>query len=75
MGYKMVSYSVSGIMAAAKAVKEMMIRLKETGYTGFDQQEIKQTRQEIEDCIGLDEMYKLEMATVEGRENKTARTS
>jgi 2-methylisocitrate lyase-like PEP mutase family enzyme len=67
MGYKMVSYAVSGIMAAAKGVKEMMIRLRDTGYTGFTPEESKAARQEVEDCVGLDAMYALEMATVEGK--------
>ncbi len=67
MGYKMVSYAVTGIMVAAKAVKEMLETLKSTGYTGLDQTEIKSVRKYIEDSIGLEEMYKLEMETVEGR--------
>jgi 2-methylisocitrate lyase-like PEP mutase family enzyme len=67
MGYKMASYGVSGIMAAAKGVKEMMIRLRDTGYTGFTPEESKAARQEVEDSVGLDAMYALEMATVEGK--------
>jgi 2-methylisocitrate lyase-like PEP mutase family enzyme len=67
MGYKMASYGVSGVMAAAKGVKEMMIRLRDTGYTGFTPEESKAARQEVEDCVGLDAMYALEMATVEGK--------
>ncbi len=67
MGYKMVSYAVSGIMAAAKAVNEMLTNLRDTGLTGFDQTEIKGTRALIEEALGLDEMYKLELETVENR--------
>ena len=67
MGYKMVAYSDSAIMAATKAVKEMLETLKVTGGTGFDQSEIELVRQYVEDSIGLEDMYRLELETVEGR--------
>lgn len=68
VGYKMVSYAVSCINVAAKAVKEMLETLKATGRTGVDQAQITMVRKYIEDTIGLEEMYKLELETVEGGE-------
>ena len=54
-------------MAATKAVKEMLETLKVTGGTGFDQSETEFVRQYVEDSIGLEDMYRLELETVEGR--------
>lgn len=68
VGYKMVSYAVSCINVAAKGVKEMLETLKATGRTGVDQAQITMVRKYIEDTIGLEEMYKLELETVEGGE-------
>ncbi len=68
MGYRMVSYAISCINVAAKANKEMLETLMATGRTGVDQKEITGIRKYIEDTIGLEEMYKLELQTVEGRE-------
>ena len=67
MGYRMVSYAISCINVAVKANKEMLETLLATGRTGVDQKEITGIRKYIEDTIGLEEMYKLEIATVEGR--------
>jgi methylisocitrate lyase len=57
MGYKMVAYPASSILVAAKAVKEMLETLKETGRTGVDQAEMLEIRKYNEDSIGLEEMY------------------
>lgn len=46
---------------------EMLETLLSTGRTGVEQKEIAGIRQYIEDTIGLEEMYKLEMETVGGR--------
>ncbi len=67
MGYKMASYALSGIMVAAKSAKAWLETLKATGSTGLDQEEMKATRALIEETIGLEEMYKVELATVEGQ--------
>ena len=67
MGYKMLSYAISCINVAAKAMKEMLETLKATGRTGVDQEEIITIRKYIEDTIGLDEMYRIERETVEDR--------
>ncbi len=65
LGYKMVSYAISGINVAAKAVKEMLETLRATGSTGQDPAEMVAIRKYIEDSIGLEQMYQLEVDTVE----------
>ena len=65
MGYKMVNDAISAINVAFKAVKELFIRLKETGATGMDQGVFLPIRREIEETIGLDAYYKIEEETVE----------
>ena len=65
MGYRMVSYAISCINVAARAVKEMLETLHATGQTGIDQAEITGVRKYIEDTIGLEEMYRIEQETVE----------
>ena len=66
LGYKMVSYAASCINVAAKAMKEILETLKSTGQTGVDQEEIRKARKYMEDTLGFEKMYKLEMETVEG---------
>ncbi len=65
MGYKMISFPNAGIMAVAMAVKEVLETLKATGRTGLDQAEFLGVRKYVEETIGLEEMYKIEAATVE----------
>jgi 2-methylisocitrate lyase-like PEP mutase family enzyme len=65
MGYQMVAYSDSAIMAVTKAMKEMLENLKATGATGFDRAQMKFVRSYLEDSMGLEEMYRVELETVE----------
>jgi hypothetical protein len=51
-----------------KSVKELLLRLKETGSTGMDQAVFARVRKELEDTIGLEEYYRIEEQTVENRE-------
>lgn len=64
-GWKMVSDAISTTNVVARAVRDVLTRLKETGETGLDQEEMIQVRKYIEDTVGLDELYKIEEATVE----------
>jgi hypothetical protein len=50
-----------------KSVKELFIKLKETGNTGMDQEVSRRVRKEIEDTIGLEEYYRIEESTVENK--------
>jgi methylisocitrate lyase len=67
MGYKMVNDAISAITVVFNSVKELFIRLKETGKTGLDQDVFRKVRKEIEDTIGLEEYYRIEEETVENR--------
>jgi 2-methylisocitrate lyase-like PEP mutase family enzyme len=67
MGYKMVNDAISAITVMFKSVKELFVRLKETGSTGMDQEIFRKVRKEIEDTIGLEEFYRIEESTVENK--------
>jgi hypothetical protein len=67
MGYKMVNDAISAITVMFQSVKELFVRLKETGQTGMDQEVFRKVRKEIEDTIGLEEFYRIEESTVENR--------
>jgi 2-methylisocitrate lyase-like PEP mutase family enzyme len=67
MGYKMVNDAISAICVTFKTVKELFVRLKQTGSTGLDPDEFRKIRREIEDTMGLDEYYRIEEETVETR--------
>lgn len=66
-GYKMVNDAISAITVMFKSVKELFVRLKETGRTGMDQEVFRKIRKEIEDTMGLEEYYRIEEETVEAR--------
>ncbi len=66
-GYKMVNDAISAITVMFKNVKELFVRLKETGSTGMDQEVFRKIRKEIEDTMGLEEYYRIEEQTVEAK--------
>lgn len=63
-GWRMVSDAISTVNVTAKAVRELMVRLKETGESGLIHDEVVEVRAEVERTIGLNELYKLEDETV-----------
>ncbi len=65
MGYKFVSYAIGAINVAAKAVKEMAEKLYALERPATDPVEMREIRKYIQDTIGLEEMYRLEVDTVE----------
>lgn len=67
MGYKMANDAISAITVVFQSVKELFVRLRETGQTGMDQEVFRKVRKDIEDTIGLEEYYRIEEKTVEGR--------
>jgi methylisocitrate lyase len=67
MGYKMANDAISAITVVFKSVKELFVRLKETGQTGMEQEVFRKVRKDIEDTIGLEEYYRIEEKTVENR--------
>jgi 2-methylisocitrate lyase-like PEP mutase family enzyme len=64
-GWKVASEAISTTNVVARAVRDMLTTLKETGETGLNQSEMIKVRKFVEDSIGLDDMYKLEEETVE----------
>jgi len=58
-GFKLVVYNTAAIMSSARAVRDVMMRLKETGDTGT-MAEYAPMRTMIEEMIGLSDMYKIE---------------
>ncbi len=67
MGYKMANDAISAITVVFKSVKELFVRLRETGQTGMEQEVFRKVRKDIEDTIGLEKYYRIEEKTVENR--------
>lgn len=67
MGYKMANDAISAIAVVFKSVKELFVRLRETGQTGMEQEVFRKVRKDIEDTIGLEKYYRIEEKTVENR--------
>lgn len=65
MGYRMVNYSATLICAVVNEMERVLTNIKETGLTGLDPEEMIRSRKHVEDLIGLDEYYKIELETVE----------
>lgn len=64
-GWKVASDAVSTVTVAARAMRDVLRTLRETGSTGLDQEEMIEVRHALETTIGLDEFYAIEEATVE----------
>lgn len=64
LGAKVVSFSGSARLVAAGTMMGLMETIKATGSAG-DQSFFTIARKSVEDTIGLDEMYRIEMETVE----------
>lgn len=68
MGYKMCIDAQILLMVSYHFIDNALKELKETGeYKVINNETYVQRRQEIEDIIGLDEMYKIEEETVENK--------
>jgi 2-methylisocitrate lyase-like PEP mutase family enzyme len=65
MGYKMVSYGITPIQAAAKGLREAYQKLAEVDGPIWDPAEAMELKQYVQDIVGLDSMYKVEAETVE----------
>lgn len=66
-GWRMVSDAISTVNVTARAVRELMVSLKETGSSGLRHDDVVTVRAEVERTIGLSELYKIEEETVEKR--------
>ena len=65
LGYRIIIYAVTPIIAAATAIFDVYQNLKDTGLTGINAQEVAQRRKRVESIISLPEYYRVEAATTE----------
>ena len=64
-GYKLVNYAGGPMLAAYKAVKDMLTHLQETGSMGMDREMFTAVVKDVQESIGLPEYYRIEEDTVE----------
>jgi len=65
LGYKLSTYPTALLCPVTQTLKRVVTSLVTTGVSGNDPEEMIGWRTEVETLIGLDEMYKIESATVE----------
>jgi methylisocitrate lyase len=65
MGYKLVGHSAGAILPVFKVLKDMFMRMKQTGNPGLEPAVFIPLRKEIEEMIGLPEYYDIENKTTE----------
>src|ERR1700730_896357 len=65
MGYKVVGHSAGAILPVFRVLKDMFVRMKQTGSAGLEPAVFVPLRKEIEEMIGLPEYYKIENETTE----------
>jgi methylisocitrate lyase len=64
-GYKLSTYPTALLCPVTQTIKRVVTSLLTTGVSGNDPEEMIAWRKEVEDLIGLEEMYKIESDTVE----------
>tara|TARA_B100000674_G_C37964886_1_gene974056 strand:- start:2737 stop:3687 length:951 start_codon:yes stop_codon:yes gene_type:complete len=64
-GFQMISYPLATILASVAGVIDLWKGVQETGVASFDMEKAKEVREEIEDAIGLPDMWEIERQTVE----------
>lgn len=65
IGYKLSTYPTALLCPVTQAIKQVVTNLVKTGSTGHDPEQMIVWRKEVEDLIGLEELYKIESDTVE----------
>jgi methylisocitrate lyase len=65
VGYKLSTYPTALLCPVTQTIKHVVNSLLTTGVSGNDPEEMIPWRKEVEDLIGLEEMYKIESDTVE----------
>jgi methylisocitrate lyase len=65
VGYKLSTYPTALLCPVTQTIKKVVTSLLETGVSGNDPEEMIVWRKEVEDLIGLEEMYRIESETVE----------
>ena len=64
-GYRLSTYPTALLCPVTQTIKRVVTSLLTTGVSGNDPEEMIPWRKEVEDLIGLEEMYKIESETVE----------
>ncbi len=64
-GYKLATYPTALLCPVTQVIKQVVGNLLKNGVSGHDPEEMIPQRKEVEDLIGLEELYKLESSTVE----------
>lgn len=64
-GWKFVNDAITMTNVVAQAMRKYLVTFKATGEPGVDAEEMIVVRQQLEDTIGLDELYRIEEKTVE----------
>ena len=65
LGYQIIIYATTPIIAAATALFDVYQCLKDTGLIGINAQEVAQRRARVEELISLPEYYQVEAETTE----------
>jgi methylisocitrate lyase len=65
LGYKVIIYATTPIVAAASALLDVYQSLKDTGLTGINAQTVAERRRKVEELISLPEYYQVEAETTE----------
>ena len=65
LGYQLIIYATTPVVAAATALINVYTHLKETGTIGIDSPEVARRRTRIEELISLPEYYQVEAETTE----------
>jgi methylisocitrate lyase len=65
VGYKLSTYPTALLCPVTQTIKQVVNSLLTTGVSGNDPEMMITWRKEVEDLIGLEEMYKIESDTVE----------
>lgn len=63
IGCKIVIYNITALLLAAKSTKEVYARLMQTGVTGTNLNEMGRIRKDVEEAIGLPDLYQIEKDT------------
>jgi len=64
-GWSFVNDAITMTNVVAQAMRKYLVTFKETGHPGVDPEEITVVRQELENTIGLEDLYRIEAETVE----------
>ena len=67
LGYQIIIYATTPIIATVDALQDVYRRLRDTGLIGISAEEVAVKRTKVEELIGLPDYYKIEAETTERR--------